>query len=552
MIVVTLESGARINSAAGTTAGALLPRSQAPDGLPYLGCLVNNEVASLSYPLEVNCDLRFLTLRDPPAIHIYRNSLAFLLAKACAQLLPRWQLTLEHSLGTGFFCRLESKARRPISREQVRRLAEWMRNLVRQDWPIRRRKMAFAEALALLASAGLQDKVDLLRFRNPPLIVLHECDGYRDVAHGPLVASTGALRTFRLIHYPPGLVLQFPDRDQPRRVIPFRDQAHLFQVFQEHKQWGRALGVSNVGRLNGLVANGGLQNFIKVAEAFHEKKIASIADRIQARQPRARLILLAGPSAAGKTTFSKRLAVALAGLGLKPVMISLDNYYKNDAQTPRTAGGQPDYEHLQALDVALFNRHLLRLLAGREIQLPHFNFQKKRRQWRGTRLAIGADQVLIVEGIHALNPRFTSQIPEEHKFRIYISALTQLNIDAHNRISTTDNRLMRRLVRDYTYRGNSALATLRMWPVVRAGEKKWIFPFQKRADATFNSALDYELAVLKPIIEPLLLEIKPTDREYAETRRLQAFLSNFLAVPATAVPENSILREFIGASAFQY
>lgn len=551
-ITVKLDNGASVTCEAGTEAGVLLPSRTSPQGLPFIGCLANNDVSSLSYPLDVNSAVRFLTMRDPQGMRIYRNSLSFLLSKAAATLFPRARFYIEHSLGTGFFCRFETGSRRSITRQQVRRMEDAMRRLVERNLPIRRQKLAFIEALSIFEKAGLIDKVNLLRFRNPPKIIIYECDGYIDLAHGPLAPSTGVLNVFQLIHYPPGLVLQFPDPDRICRVVPFRDQPHLFQIFQEHKEWGRVLGVNNVGKLNELIASGAIRNFIKVEEAFHEKKIASIADGIFSRRPRVRLVLIAGPSASGKTTFSKRLAVELEGLGVKPVMISLDNYYKNDAQTPRDQSGHPDYEHIRAVDVELFNRHILRLIAGKEIELPYFNFQKQRREYRGERLAIGDDQVVIVEGIHGLNPRFTHRVPDRYIFRIYISALTQLNIDANNRISTTDNRLMRRLVRDYAYRGNSALATLRMWPSVRRGEKTWIFPHQSRADATFNSALDYELAVLKPIIEPLLMEIKPSDREYAEARRLQEFLSNFLEVLTAEVPSTSILREFIGASGFKY
>ncbi len=547
-----MEDSSVLTCEAGTEAGALLKRRVAPDGLPYIGCLVNNDVSSLSYPLDINCALRFLTLRDPQALHIYRNSLAFLLSKAAEELLPRVRFSIEHSLGTGFFCRFETSTRSSVTRRQVQQLDKAMRGFISRDLPIRRRKLAFSEALARFAKAGKTDKVNLLRFRNPPKIVIYECGGYSDLAHGPLAPSAGVLQVFQLIHYPPGLVLQFPDREQPRSVVPFQDQPHLFQIFQEHKEWGRVLGVNKVGKLNELIVNDGIRNFIKIEEAFHEKKIASIADRIKLRRPRVRLVLIAGPSSAGKTTFSKRLAVELEGLGLEPIMISLDNYYKDDAKTPRDSAGHPDYEHIRAVDVALFNRHVLRLIAGHEVELPYFNFHKKKREFRGERLALGDKQCLIVEGIHGLNPQFTRRVPEHYLFRIYISALTQLNIDANNRISTTDNRLMRRLVRDHAYRGNSALSTLRMWPSVRRGEKTWIFPFQGRANATFNSALDYELAVLKPLIEPLLMEIKPADREYAEARRLQEFLSNFLEVSPQEVPATSILREFIGASGFKY
>ncbi|MDO9542762.1 MAG: nucleoside kinase, partial [Kiritimatiellia bacterium] len=303
---------------------------------------------------------------------------------------------------------------------------------------------------------------------------------------------------------------------------------------------------------NELIADDEAGNFIKISEAFHEKKIAGIADAILAQRGQARVVFISGPSAAGKTTFSKRLAVQLQVSGIRPVMLSLDNYYVDDEKTPKNQRGNPDYEHIKAVDIALFNRHLVSLINGKEIELTRFDFNRKKRIMTGLGLKIDRDQIVIVEGIHGLNPAFTPMIKRRQQFKIYISALTQLNIDCHNRISTTDNRLMRRLIRDHTFRGNSPLITLKMWPSVRHGEKRWIFPFQAQADVFFNSALDYELAVLKPLVEPLLMQIKPADAEYAEAVRLQEFLSNFLGITKNEVPHTSILREFIGASSFKY
>ena len=555
LIRITLEDGTHRRCRPHMPAGALLKKPCDARGLPFIGARVNNDIVSLTYPLEVNAEVRFLTMTDPQGMRIYRGSLAFLLAKTAAALFPDGRFSIEHSLGTGLFCRFEATALRrrgALSPRQVAALEAAMRRLVARNLPIRRRKLAFADALERFQKAGLQDKVNLLRFRNPPKIVIYECARFVDMAHGPLAPSTGALKYFKLIHYPPGLVLQLPSGEAPQRVTPFRDQPHLFQIFNEHKTWGRILGVTNVGRLNELIMNGDIREFMRIEEAFHEKKIIRIADRISALRRQVRLILMAGPSSAGKTTFAKRLAVQLEVNGLRPVMISLDNYYVDDADTPRDAAGRPDYEHIKAVDVELFNQHLLKLFAGKTVELPRFDFECKRRASGGMRLRLESDQIVIVEGIHGLNPRFTHRIPARRKFTIYISALTQLAIDAGNRISTTDNRLMRRLVRDHAYRGNSPLATLRMWPSVRRGEKTWIFPHQAKADATFNSALDYELAVLKPLVEPLLMEIKPADPEYAEARRLQEFLLNFLAIPKYDVPPTSILREFIGASSFKY
>lgn len=551
-VVVTLENGRRITCPTFTAVGQLLPRPCDARGFPYLGCLINNEACSLAYPVTLPCRIRFLTVRDSLGMRIYRNSLAFLLAKAVAELFPRANFRIEHSLGTGFFCQFAGERSPILNPRVVRQIETHLRQLVAQNLVIEPRQMSFADALTMFEKMGRADKVNLLRFRNPPHLTIYRCQAFADLDHGPLAPATGVLSLFKLIPYPPGLILQFPDPDRPRRIAPFRDQPQLFRVFRDHKEWGRILGVDTVGKLNELIAERNISNFIRIEEAFHEKKIASLADQILARRRQVKVVLIAGPSAAGKTTLSKRLAVQLEVNGLTSIMISLDNYYLDDQDTPRGPDRRPDYEHLEAIDIALFNRHLLKLIAGREIELPAFNFKTKRREFRRTQLQLGPDQILIVEGIHGLNPQLTHRIAARHKFKIYISALTQLNIDANNRISTTDNRLMRRLVRDYTFRGNSALTTLRMWPSVRRGEKTWIFPFQAQADATFNSALDYELAVLKPLVEPLLLEIKPTQPEYAETRRLQEFLSCFLAVTKNEVPRTSILCEFIGASSFKY
>ncbi|MCA1810198.1 MAG: hypothetical protein LC725_12250 [Lentisphaerae bacterium] len=383
-------------------------------------------------------------------------------------------------------------------------------------------------------------------------MVLYTCDGFADLAHGPLAPATGVLGKFDIIHYPPGLVLQLPEQEQPRRMRKFRDQPQMFRIFQQHKHWGRMVGVHNVGMLNAIIARGEMGNFIRIAESFHEKRIAELADLIAARRRKVKIILISGPSSAGKTTLAKRLAVQLQVNGIKTSTISLDNYYVDDPDTPRDEAGQPDYEHINAVDVPLFNRNMLALIKGRPIDLPYFNFNTKRREFRGEKMQLPPGQMLIVEGIHGLNPRFSPMIANANKFRIYISALTQLNLDANNRISTTDNRLMRRIVRDYRYRGNAPGATLRMWPSVRRGEKTWIFPFQTHADFVFNSALDYELAVLKPMLTPILTEIKPSQPEYAEARRMQAFLDYFLEVPISDVPTTSILREYIGASSFKY
>jgi uridine kinase len=523
-------------------------------GLPFIGALVNNNVSSLSFPLSVNSEVRFLTMADPHGWRLYRNSLCFLLAKTVNEVFPQATFSIEHSFGPGLYCSFhkDTGSREGICRKQLATIETRMRELVRRDIPIERRKISYMDAVRQFERAGQKDKFNILKYRNPPNVVIHWCDGFSDVAHGPLVPSTGVLTRFKLIHYKPGFILHLPERENAVAMPPFEDQPHLFQIFQEHKEWGRILDVSTVGRLNEIIAAGEIENFILTAEALHEKKLARIADRIAAARNRIKLILISGPSSAGKTSFAKRLTVHLTVNGLRPITIGTDDYFVDPAHTPRDEEGNFDYEHIEAVNLKLFNRHLLALVQGKAIEPPHFNFEKKRVEFSGNKLHLEDDQMLIVEGIHALNPRLTQRVPARNKFRIYVSALTQLNVDSNNRISTTDNRLMRRMVRDRKYRGHSALETLRLWPSVRRGEKRWIFPFQREADVAFNSALDYELAVLKPLVEPLLMEVKPSHMEYAESRRLSEFLLNFLGTSDHPVPRMSILREYIGGSVFRY
>jgi uridine kinase len=551
-ITVTLDNDERISCATGTTVRDVCPQRRSPDGLDYVGALVNNDAVSLTYPLEVDSRVTLLTRGDPHGFQIYRRSVWFLLAKTVKELFPDAHFAVEHSLGAGFFCSFEMEGKSGICEEQLQSIDQKMRAIVERDVPIEMRKIAFTEAVQRFEQEKQWDKYNLLRFRNPPKIATWWCENFSDLSHGPLASGTGALALFKLIPYPPGFVLQIPEQANPQTLPPFEPQPQLFQIFQEHKEWGRVLGVNTVGRLNEIIAAREIGDFIKIAEAFHEKKIAQIADHIHEHRSRIKWCLIAGPSSSGKTTFAKRLAVQLRVDGLRPVTISVDNYFVNREQTPRDQNGEPDFESIDTVDLPLFNDHLLRLDKGEEVELPTFNFERGCREYRGERLRIEPGQIVLVEGIHGLNPRLTQSVPPAHKLRIYISALTQLNLDSNNRISTTDNRLVRRLVRDNNYRGNSALKTLGMWPSVRQGERTWIFPYQQAADIAFNSALDYELAVLKPLVEPLLAEVKPHHPQYAEARRLLEFLSSFLSVSDHLVPPTSILCEFIGHSSFRY
>ena len=551
---ITLEDGNAVTCPAGTPVQELLTSRRGPDGLSYIAARVNNDVASLTYPLSVNSEIQFLTASDPHGWRVYRRSLCFLLGKTVRELYPDAHFSLEHSFGQGLYCNFSnnSDSKNGITPEQLQAVKDKMRESVERDLPIGRRKVSYTEAVREFKESGQIQKLQLLKHRNPPRVVVHWCEDFSDLAHGPIVPSTGVLSAFDLMHYPPGFILQLPSREHPAEPAPFEDQPHLFQIFQEHKQWGRILGVNTVGRLNEITAGrGALKEFMMIAEALHEKKCAQIADEIAA-QSDVKVILIAGPSSAGKTTFAKRLTNHLRVNGLRPSTVGTDDYFLGPAKTPRDENGELDFEHVEAVDIELFNQHLLKLIEGEEVELPTFNFEKKEREYHGRRLRIADDNILIIEGIHGLNPRLTEMVPPERKFRIYINALTQLSLDLNNRISTTDNRLMRRMVRDSKFRGHSALETLKRWPSVRRGEKKWIFPFQREADATFNSALDYEMAVLKPLVEPLLMQIKPSHHEYAESRRLTEFLLNFLGAPDYIVPRDSILREYIGGSTFHY
>lgn len=551
-IVVTLENGTRTECPPDTPVEALLPARTDDQGRHYLGALVNNQVVSRVFRLEVDSHVRFLTFADPLGWRVYRSTASFLLAKAIRELFPDAHFSIEHSLGTGFYCYFEQAGVEGISDEQLATLEKRMRALVAMDLPIERRKVNYTDAIRRFETRGQTDKLNLLRYRNPPKVVIYTCEDFTDLSQGPLAASTGAITHFGLIRHQPGFVIQFPDRSVPPRIPPLRQEPQLFQIFQEHKKWGRILNVSTVGRLNEIIAGKEISDFIRIAEALHEKKIAQIADHVYHHRDQIRWLLIAGPSSSGKTTFAKRLAVQLRVTGLQPVTISVDNYFVDRAHTPKDANGENDFEHIEAIDLALFNEHLSRLDRGEEVDLPTFNFQLGRQEFKGDKMKLAPNQLVILEGIHCLNPRLTEVLPRERKFRIYISALTQLSLDTNNRISTTDNRLVRRLVRDHQFRGHSAAVTMNMWPSVRRGEKTWIFPFQREADIAFNSALDYELAVLKPYVEPLLAEIKPDMPQYVEARRMQEFLSFFLNIPVDLVPPTSLLREFTGKSSFRY
>ncbi len=539
------------------TVGEMLPGPVAANGMPYLGALVNNDICSLSFPLQVNCTLEFLTFADRYGTSIYRRSLAFLLAKAVRDLMPDCRFAVEHSIGNGYYCSFSESGESGIGaagirEDQIAAIEAHMRGLVRRDIPLERRQIGFVEACQMLEANRQTDKLNLLRYRNPPRIVLFSCEDFSDLGHDVLAPSTGVLEHFRLLAYPPGLVVQFPEwSDGQVRFAPFHRQPHLQKIFEEHKQWGTVIGIRSIADLNQTVAEQRIAPIIQMCEVQQDKKLSQIADQIAHSESAPRFVLVAGPSSSGKTTFSKRLELHLRVNGLNAVRIEVDNYFCDRSQTPVDSNHQLDFEHIEAVDLVMLNAHLRALEDGQEVDLPTFNFKQGIKEFRGERLKLEAGQVVILEGIHCLNPRLTEHVAEEHKFKVYVSALTQLMLDHNNLISTTDLRLLRRMVRDYRTRGKSALTTLQMWPAVRAGEQRWIFPYQQEADAAFNSALAFEPAVLKTYVRPLLSEVKPYDREYADARRLLAFLELVNSCPAEHVPPISLLREFIGGSAFE-
>lgn len=532
----------------------LLELMETESGLPWLGALVNNDVCSLDYPLCANGSLHPFTFQNRHGSRIYRRTLAFLLAKTVRSCFPEAKFAVEHSLGSGYYCSFQVNGNPGIRSHELEKIRANLQDQVDRDLPITRRQVAYADAERWLIEQGLQDKLNLLQYRNPPMVTMFECEGFAEASLGVLAPSTGAVPLFRLLPYEPGFVIQFPEWNEEKKALmlgAFERLPHLFEIFQEHKTWGRVIGVNTVGDLNTVIANRQEKGLIRISETLHEKKLGHVADEIATHRDRLKWILLAGPSSAGKTTTSKRLMVHLRVNGLRPVRLELDHYFCGRDRTPKHPDGSYDFEHIEAIDLALLNDHLSRLDRGETIELPTFNFHEGRPEFLGNTLKLDEDQVVVIEGIHALNPRLTDHIPAAHKFRIFVSALTQLKLDNNNRLSTTDLRLIRRMVRDATTRGHNALGTLRMWPSVRLGEKRWIFPFQQEADVTFNSSLDYELAVLKPFAEPLLHSVKPTEDVYGEARRLQDFLAMVVGAPSEDVPPHSLLREFIGGSVYE-
>ncbi|HHS97332.1 MAG TPA: nucleoside kinase [Chloroflexi bacterium] len=545
-VQASFPDGRTFEAPIGTRVEAFIRAAYPAHPVPIIAALVNKELRELAYPLQRDADVVPVFLSDSDGVRIYRRSLAFLMVTAISELYPDLQVVVDHSLPFGgYFCRV--LGREEFSAEELQAVEARMRAIVEEDAPITKERVPVEDALAIFRQRGQDDKVRLFSRRRKDYLTLYRLHDYRDYFHGYMVPSAGYLRYFALRPSPPGFVLQYPRRHRPTELLPYVEYPRLSAVFREYGNWLRLLGVEDVGSLNDAVENGRIREIILVSEALHEERIAAIAHEIAAQKDRIRLVLIAGPSASGKTTFSKRLAVQLLAHGVRPFPLALDDYFVDRDKTPRDEKGEYDFEALEALDLPFFNEQLLALMEGKEVTLPRFDFQAGVRR-EGPTVQLGPDHIIIVEGIHGLNPRLVPAIPREWTFRIYVSALTQLNMDRHNRVPTTDTRLIRRIVRDATFRGYTAEETLNRWESVRRGEKRHIFPYQEHADVMFNSALVYELAVLKPLVEPLLLQIEPPSPRRVEAKRLLAFLEWFTPCPPDLVPDNSILREFIGGS----
>ena len=510
---------------------------------------VNNKVEGLHYRVYHNKDVEYLDIRSSSGVRAYTRTLFFVLCKAVHDLWPGADVVIDIPVSNGYYCNINIG--RPVTHFDADAVRRRMQEIIDAALPICRHESTTEEVIRMFSGMGMESKAKLLRSVGRLYTTYYEIDGYKDYYYGTLLTNTRQLYLFGLEKYYDGMLLRIPSRDDPSRLGELVRQDKMFDIFQEHHRWQHILGMSTVGDFNEAVQQGRSTDLINVSEALQEKKISQIADMISTRRG-VRMVLISGPSSSGKTTFCKRLSIQLLTCGVKPVPVSLDDYFVNREETPKDDSGEYDYESLYALDIELLNRQLNALFAGEEVELPRYNFQTGRSERSGRRLRLAADEVLVVEGIHALNPELTAQIPEEQKFRVYASALTTILLDAHNYIPTTDNRLLRRIIRDYKYRGVSAQETIHRWPSVRAGENKWIFPYQENADVMFNTALLFELAVIKSQAEPLLELVPENADEYAEAYRLLKFLKYISPIPNRQLPPTSLLREFLGGSSFKY
>ncbi len=508
----------------------------------------NGKIRELHKKVSKDAEVKFITLSDTIGHKTYERSAIMLFVKAVHDIMGKdVRIKVEFSIGKGVYCAIQGEKK--LDDESVKQINRRMNDLVAANIPITKQPYPISEAVALFRKQGMEDKVNLFKYRRSSYINVYELDGYFDYFYGYMLPSTGYIKYFQVFPYESGVLLLLPDKSCPTQLELFEPREKLFATLEAANSWGEDLGIGTVGDLNNRICEGRLSDVILVQEALQERRIAEIANEIVARGG-IKFVMIAGPSSSGKTSFSHRLSIQLQTHGLKPHPIAVDDYFVEREKTPRDANGDYNFECLEAIDLEQFNQDMCRLLEGEEVELPKFNFKTGHREYNGNVKKLGPEDILVIEGIHGLNDKMSYALPSESKFKIYISALTSLNVDGHNRIPTTDGRLLRRMVRDARTRGASATRTLQMWPSVRRGEEENIFPYQESADVMFNSALIYELALLKPYAEPLLYSVKPNEPEYYEAQRLLKFLGYFLSIPGDSIPNNSLVREFSGGSCF--
>jgi len=510
---------------------------------------VNNKVEGMHYRVYKQKDIEFLDLHSSSGIRAYTRTLFFILCKAAHELYPGCKVAIDIPVSNGYFVDLDLG--RSVTPDDVSAIRQRMQKIIDAKMPIHRYEATTEEAMEMFREVGSISKVNLLESSGRLYTTYYDLDGYKDYYYGTLLINTGDIQLFGLEFYYDGLLLRIPSQENPSQLGTFIRQDKMFEIFKEHHRWQDVLGLRTIGDLNKAITNGLSSKLIQISEALQEKKIARIADEIAQRKG-IKIVLIAGPSSSGKTTTCKRLSVQLAVNGLYPIGISLDDYFLDRDLTPRDENGDYDFEHLHSLNIPLLNEQMNALLQGEEVELPRYNFQKGKSEWSGKKLKLEGNEILVIEGIHALNPELTSEIPENQIYRVYASALTTILLDNHNYVPTTDNRLLRRIIRDHKYRGVTAQETIRRWASVRRGENRWIFPFQENADAMFNTAMLFELAVIKRQAEPLLEQVTENCEEYAEAYRLLKFLRYIKPIPEDQIPPTSLLREFLGGSSFEY
>ncbi|MBR4016090.1 MAG: nucleoside kinase [Anaerotignum sp.] len=543
--------GKKIAVTDGMTYGKLAEGFQQEFPTPILLAKQGNLLRELNNPVVEGEDVTFLDLRDEEGMRVYHRGVSFLLVKAVRDVLGNEAMAvIEHSLRGNLYCEIHKPAI-PVTEDLVGRLESKMKEYVQKGLPIQKRTFGKDEAIDIVRKQGMPDKAELFRFRRASNVNLYEMDGFYDYFYGYMPPSAGLLQVFGLMPYEKGFLIRFPDPAKPHELLSFKDSKKISDVFLEQMRWCRLMGVSNVAELNNTIVEGKFGELIRINEALHEKKVAEIADQIYHRMDQVRVVLIAGPSSSGKTSFANRLGVQLRVLGIQPHKVSLDDYFIDRDKTPLDEFGKKNFERIEALDLKQLNEDLKRIIAGEKVELPYYNFVTGKREYNGDFVQLGQGEILVMEGIHGLNDKLTAEIPAENKFKVFISALTQLNVDDHNRVSTSDSRLIRRIVRDYQFRGRDAATTISSWDTVTQGEEENIFPFQENADAVFNSATLYELNVLKQYAEPQLFRIDPSMPEYVTAKRLIKFLGYFLAAPGLEIPNNSLIKEFVGGSCFK-